>query len=563
MAQHTLQITISEDTYIDKLNPDTNYGSSTEIKIGGPSDSAFDYEKIALLKWSEASLPARKRFVSRKLNLYATTQLTENCVITATDPVDFSEMVATWNTIMEGLERPSAWGREAQNVINAYATFNINGYDAGLAMLGLMAPNNAIHTFQSRHAANPPYIEIVYEDVPPNTPAPTEPIGSYKDSKKVIRFEWQYISDVGGTQKAYDLQWSADQINWTTISKTTSNTYYDMPADALPTGNIYWRVRTYNEYDEVGDYCTIQGFYAIGAPEAPHINTIPIDTSRPKISWGAFGQQSYQLQIMLNSDLVYDSGIIPHASERQHKIKSWLADGSYIVKLRIMNEYGLWSEWGSTLVTISTAKPNKPALSVQPSEYGAELNINISGATEYYLIYRDGICIGKTTSNTYIDNAVQSGKEYIYYVRAVSTAETYQDSDSRLLQCSFRYAVIAPVSDLADIICFSRALNVSPKRTYSGTVGGSFAIYAGRKRPVWEPSENATASITMTYFLKTWADVEKLIALFEQNSTVLYRDFKGRKLYGVLGNLSENDERVGYTVSFAINEIDYNEEVEV
>src|SRR5690606_21467956 len=143
--------------------------------------------------------------------------------------------------------------------------------------------NGATIAFHSRENTNPPYIEIVYEDVPPDKPTPKEPIGVYKDSFGIIRFEWQYNSDVGGEQKAFDLQWSTDQVNWTTVSQTTANNYYDMPANTLPAGNIYWRVRTYNEYDEVGPYSDIQSFYAIGAPAAPVLNAVPTNTARPVV----------------------------------------------------------------------------------------------------------------------------------------------------------------------------------------------------------------------------------------------------------------------------------------
>lgn len=570
MARHTLIVQVIEDTYVDKLNPNTNYGTSAEIKMGGPSAynntiGGWEYEeKTALFKWVDPTIPARKKFISRYLYVYATSKLTAPyCSPMIHEAgLPFSEASATWNNLLNGRVADSAIGTSiSEDKQNEYVGFNISYNSNGYATVYVTSLNDAVFTFQSRHAANPPYVEIVYEDVPPNAPTPTAPIGNYKDSKKAIRFEWQYNSDVGGIQKKFDLQWSTDKINWTTISQTTGNTYYDMPSNTLPTGNIYWRVRCYNEYDETGDYCAIQSFYAIGAPEAPHINAVPAATARPVVSWSAFGQQSYQLQIISCNNVIYDSGAIPHASERQHKIKSWLADGSYIVKLRIMNEYGLWSEWGSTLIAISTAKPVRPIISVQPSEYGAELNI--SGTAEYYMIYRNGICIGKTISSTYIDNTVQSGKEYIYYIRAISTLETYQDSDCRLFQCSLRHTTIAPVSDLTNIICCARTLNTPPKRTYSSTTGGTYVIYAGRRRPVWEPTDNISAGMTMSYYLKAWPEVEKLIAMYEQNTTVLYRDSKGRKIYGVLGNLSVSDERLGYTASFIVNEVDYDEEVEV
>src|SRR5690606_33762062 len=113
-------------------------------------------------------------------------------------------------------------------------------------------------------------------------------------------------------------------------------------------------------------------------------------------------------------------------------------DGEYTVQLRIKDEYDMWSEWGSAAVTISTDKPEKPSIALQRSEYGIELQI--AGMADYVLIYRsdygtdDYVCIGKTTSTTYIDNSVKNKAEYQYYVRSVaelaSDVETYEDRDT-------------------------------------------------------------------------------------------------------------------------------------
>jgi len=67
----------------------------------------------------------------------------------------------------------------------------------------------------------------------------------------------------------------------------------------------------------------------------------------------------------------------------------------------------------------------------------------------------------------------------------------------------------------------------------------------------------------MTYFLRTWAEVEKFINIYDRKETVLYRDAKGRKMYGVMTGLTIDDDRYGYVVSFTVNEVDFKEEMEV
>ncbi|NLU52383.1 MAG: DNRLRE domain-containing protein [Clostridiaceae bacterium] len=412
-----------------------------------------------------------------------------------------------------------------------------------------------------------PKLVIEYEYAPPNPPTPIEPIGSYKNIASECRFSWKYNGQGGSVQQAFDLQWSTDQVNWTTISQTTSNTYYDAPGGTFPTGNIYWQVRTYNEYDEASEWSDIQSFYAVGAPSAPVISSVSMGTARPTVEWSAFNQQIFQVQVLSGETVVYDSGEIPGVYVRAHKVTAWLPDGSYTMQVRTKNEYDLWSEWGNMPFTVSTSKPTKPSFSAQTTSHGIELHIQ--NMADYALIYRaeygssDFICIGMTAEGYYHDCSVKHGSEYQYFVRSVSAKETYADSDAKLAQAQIRYALLAPVSNLTDIFEFRRALNNPPKRSYTRNPSGSTVEFEGRKYPVWIPTERISAGISLEFFLHSWAEVEKFMSLYDRKETLLYRDARGRKIYGTLSGLAVEEERPGYTVSFVISQVDHDEEVEV
>ena len=564
MAQHTINVSILGDTYTDFYNPSTNYASAANLHL---KFIGLDLRSI-YIRVDLSTVPARKRIVSAILTLYKNNAtIIDNKQMIVRACIDMPINNITYDNSPDMIP-----GSSGSCIISSAGVGNVD-FDILTALTSALAagvstiwikPYNSdaeLMIFNSLEAAsNKPSLSVMYEDVPPSAPTPNDPIGDYKDNKAVVRFAWQYNSDVGGTQKAFDLQWSTDQANWTTVSLTTANNYYDMPADTLPSGNIYWRVRCYNEYNEVGPYSDIQSFYAIGAPTAPVLNAIPTNTARPVVSWSAFSQQVYQLQVLSGDMIVYDSGVVPGISIRQHKIKAWLEDGEYTVQLRTKDEYDLWSDWASTTVTISTDKPEKPSIALQRSAYGVEI-------TGTGLVYRsdydkdDYICIG-TASGTYFDNAVRSKVEYKYFIRAVSENDTFEDSDIKFIQAEFQYALIAPVSDLSNVFAFTRSLNSPPKRTYNHQPGGAFVEYAGRTRPVWEPTEHVNAAWAMTFFLKSWNDVEAFIALVDRKETVLYRDARGRKVYGILSNLTINDERSGYTVGFTLTEVDHIEEVE-
>ena len=411
MALHTIQVPVNKSAYVDRTNGSTNYGTLQYIRAGEYNDPTYLYIRyFSLFGWDTSLIPSGKRIVSAILYLYskkAYTRSSGGSLKHIYNTGAWAENTVTFNNapIYTSFFYGSPYMYTGDIAANTYFAYTINPETVFMPNGITLAIDGTDYAEfnSSRAASNKPYLEVTYEDVPPDAPTPKEPIGLYKDSKGIIRFEWQYVSSVGGAQKKVDLQWSTDQINWTTISQTTADNYYDMPANTLPAGNIYWRIRCYNDYDEVGPYCAAQSFYAIGAPATPAINPVQTNSARPIISWSAFGQQIYQLQVLSGETVVYDSGNQPSISIRQHKVMAWLSDGLYTVKIHVKNEYGLWSAWGQTNVIITTVKPAKPVFSVAKTNYVLQAKAIVNGA-DYALLYRDGVCIEKQTTKSIVDD---------------------------------------------------------------------------------------------------------------------------------------------------------------
>jgi hypothetical protein len=236
---------------------------------------------------------------------------------------------------------------------------------------------------------------------------------------------------------------------------------------------------------------------------------------------------------------------------------AWLADGAYTIKLRIKNEYDMWSEWGTTSFTISTTKPDKPILAVQRSPYGLELTIgNVQG--EAY-IYRDGVPIAKVTGQKYFDHTVANGKEYRYFVRALSE-DGFADSDIEIGVPSFRYGLLNTGDEVIEL---KHNINTVPGKNLNNTQSGTLNMYDGRKYPVPEMSSNVEQTLVLGYFFKTYPEVEKIIEIADRKEIVLYRDKRGRKMYGKITGLAVQDIFHGHDVSITISATDYNEAVEI
>lgn len=406
-------------------------------------------------------------------------------------------------------------------------------------------------------------------ETPPNPPTPTEPSGVYKDNQSVIRFAWEYNSSTGDNQSAFTLAWSADNgVTWTEINQSTSNQYYDMPGGTLMGGNILWKVKTANEFDEYGDYCEPLSFYSIGAPQPPYIESISQGTARPVISWSSDDQQVYQLKILRRDEVKYDTGQVASMSEKSHKIKAFLEDGDYSVRIRVKNEYDMWSEWGELHFAVQTVKPDTIDLSVYSMRYGVRLTF--VGIANYALIYRkasgevDCKCIAKVLPGLtqYDDYTVAAGKTYSYFLRHVSEAETFADSSTVSLATKLHHTQIALADDPANIYVLKYNLNAPPDKKESRNRQSQQIYFEGRKYPVIEYSGFSNHDITCTFFL-TEKEIESLYNMFGEGDIVLYRDNRGRKMYGSLSNITTNDTYRGRTISFIVSKVDYAEGIEV
>ena len=573
MAQHVINLPCIADTWCE-LYTNVNNGASTTLKFGTYSMPS----RVALLKFDHSLIPLGKRLVNATLkvyNLIARTPYGNGNIYYRVKVQDWQENVLTGATL--GSTSDAKTKRFPSFPANNYFDIDITDLNEIANLMGII---NGIHldcygvstdtannyiSIASRETANPPILQITYEDIPPDRPTPIEPIGSYKGNTKSIRFSWVYNSTAGDTQKKFDLLWSPDNSTWTTVSQITSNNYYDMPANTLPSGNIYWKVKTYNPNDEVSPESDVSVFYATGGPVPPTILSVTSTSARPIITWSALGQQIYQVQILKGSNVVYDSGNIASMDDTSHKVKSFLADDSYTAKVRIKNEYDIFSDWSSYNFTITTTKPTKPPISINTGTYEINILSSLLG-NSYLLLYRAGAgegfkCIAKYTVDNIADYSIESNTEYQYFVRAVSSSETFNDSDIvTVAPLQMKNATIAPVTDLTDIFEVKFNLNNKPARNINMSAVGSSAYLSGRKYQITEYSEHIAKSITVNFFVKLDTGYDEISKLLDK--VILYRD-KRRKLYANVTGLNISDHPAGYIVSLSLNKTDYSEEVEI
>lgn len=393
--------------------------------------------------------------------------------------------------------------------------------------------------------------------VPQKEPIPISPISQYVEETRPVRFEWNFVGGSGNeTQSKFDLQYSTNGgSTWATKTATTSETYYELPANTFSGGNVTWRVRTYNNWNEASPYSDNKSFTVIGSPSIPLISSVT-NSARPTITWQATGQHIYELQILQGEEVIFNSGSIPSTNDRSIKVPVYLKDGNYTTRLRIFNEYNLYSPWAEKAFTISTLKPTKPIAEVFSGEYS--VTIKTSNTSLRTLVYRDDICIGEVINNHFVDCTGENEKEHQYFIRTINASDNFNDSDIKIAKCKFSGNTLALANDPEDFVKLKYGLDSLPKKNSSISNQGSLVYYDGRTYPVTEHSEFRSKSKILSFTLRTKLELDKLIQLIESKDTLLYRDVEGEIIYGSVFSLDYERGILGYyQVGFTITKTDY------
>lgn len=243
-----------------------------------------------------------------------------------------------------------------------------------------------------------------------STAKAVSPSGTFIVSDGVNRFSWQHIISSGTEQTRAELQYSSDGDTWqgwTTVGGAAQ--YVDLNTKRFnQTSTYYWRVRTYNADIVAGAWSAPASFYAIAPPTTPAIQAKDT-TPRPTISWQTTQQEAYQVEI----DGALTGGT-QYGSANSWTSPAYLTDGSHLIRVRVQNQYGMWSQWGSGVLTVENSAGASITLSVAASG-AAKLEWTTTGTYDFFLVYRGNVVIAKTTGAQYTDEL--STGETTYKVR--------------------------------------------------------------------------------------------------------------------------------------------------
>lgn len=244
----------------------------------------------------------------------------------------------------------------------------------------------------------------------------------------------------------------------------------------------------------------------------------------------------------------YDSGRI-YGTAKSWTPPDYLPDGQYTARVRVVNVYGLWSDFGGAVFTVANTASAAIALTAAQEDDNAALTWTASGYDGFY-IYRDGEKIAETADLAFIDRYAAAGT-HSYQIRGVySGSGNYGLSDVVPLTITLDAIVLTDPETGAQLaIRHCLASNLEIQRQRSRTV--TYQHYRGAALPSAEiaPDEDETYSFAPVFLA---AERENMQAFEAVLGRVMHlRDIHGTALFGVIDAMSMAvmPQRTSYAVT--------------
>nr|DAE83233.1 MAG TPA: cytokine receptor common subunit [Caudoviricetes sp.] len=394
------------------------------------------------------------------------------------------------------------------------------------------------------------WVTISTADATP-TAAPLSPVDTVIDGSKDVLFKWQHSISTGTAQSKADLQKSADGSTWQTLATVNGSArQWTCPAGTLTSSIKYWRVRTYNADGVAGAWSDAAQIVVIAAPTAPSIQ-IKSTGPRPSISWQTSEQEAYQVEL----DGVLSGGT-HYGTEKTWTSPAYLADGSHTVRVRVQNQYGMWSDWGAAALPVTNTPGASITLTVQASSV-ADLSWQTSGSYDFYLVYRNEKPIAKLTQTQYTDE-LSSGST-TYQVRGC-----YADSSNYGLSSAVTVDVRAEVHQVSDLdtgqtlrLPYSDSQHRQTTRTLSRQV--ELLQLSGAYYPVAVEVDSGTDALSITAALLDESEIRQLMGLV--GKLVCAKTPQGDMVIGYITSLPKQHDGFLNVFNFTIEQIDFDDEV--
>ncbi len=576
----TQQIQCKADTYVAFNSPSGNFSSLSYMYVHRIVTSS-----AAMLSFLQFDIPSftNKQITKAELKIHCQQKGRHSTIAAAQYSIPVSVNTLTGSSVQSQyidsdlayspteITSPAYVQTANEWIVWDITAIATNGQGTNDAVFGLsdltatQSDDTEIWKFSSRESGNIAYIEVTYNDAVPDLPTILYPNGDVIEKGNALTFQWKHNSLYDTGQTKYDFGWRQQgNASWTEslgVVTTTQNRTLD--SNALPTGIIEWRVRTYNANNAVSEYA-YGSFELTGRPTAPIIDTMK-NNAITEIAWRSNAAETaiFRIWIYQGATLIHDSGNMPGGLTSSYIPNMVFPNGTYTIKMRIGSVYGVWSDESAKAFTISASVPNTPDMALSVTHGGIRITTTSTAADK--IIYRseDGISfipIGRFSGSEYIDYAVKSDVMYEYFIRAHNGS--YADSGKQSIKVKYKGALLSEINNQGDYIEIYKSDSDWFNSIKSKFLNESELVkYEGRTYPVKESGIHKEFGIGVTFYLSN-ENAKRIESLYGLNGIYLFRN--NEKCFCCeIGELGHENTlfNAGKNVEISLSQIDHSLEV--
>lgn len=297
-----------------------------------------------------------------------------------------------------------------------------------------------IFKVQNDRSSNPPYIEIEYDYNEPKSGYNLAPNGVVVNTRTPVRFSWNSLVE----QKGFELKYRVDGGAWQSITKTTKDRFYDMPAGTIreSSGTVEWIVRVMEESGEYSELTSAtftigtvpQPLPRLSSPVGDYIkNGKPITFEWDFVKNTVEEQKAYEIEISLPNET---KTIKETSSNTSHTVDLKITDSIVVYwKMRVQNNFDDWSDWSERVSfqtigippapqIMSIDNSNRPTVKWNSREQEA-FRLSVEDMKGNVVFITKDI-LGATTREFKIDKVIPNGK-YLFKLSILNAYAIYSE----------------------------------------------------------------------------------------------------------------------------------------